>query len=323
MLFRSDHRGPKDGMKMRKFLSRLIAICLAAFVSAASGEDDVARSLKQLMGQCAIGRLGNGVLSYEGLTNAKVQGEYRIGSPEYDEVCRKGNCEAAWSFGEGMSWVVIRNILTNQVLVVNQEAEVQWRSTIEFELRSMLSVSRDGSTIAAVGRVNGVDSIWHVKKDGARVAWRLPRVTRSERMQVGWHAATAGNVVSDGEWTLLCEDAVGKGCRRLFAGFLPSLSPDGHMAAVRTSEETLLIYDLESSALVKRLVARAGWGGDAAKWSPDSKLIILNEMTGNGSRLAVYEIGSSKRQYARQTNGKSGARLGIINLRTRTSRTGK
>jgi hypothetical protein len=297
---------------MVKFLFEVVVFIVLNSVRPALWAEDFSTSLKQFLNSHAIGVVGDGVIRHKSFSQSEIKAEYVIRGSDYSELCRGAVCEADWSVGRDTSWVVVRNILSNQVLVVNQSGEVQWRGGIGFELRSMLSVSADGNTIAAIGRENGVDSIRHITKSGARVVWTLPDVVRSERLQVGWQPSKFGNVVSDGKWIMFCDDSAGQVCRREFLGFLPSLSPDGNMIAFFSSETTLEVYDVKSRTVVTRLEARSGWAFEMPKWSPNSKFLILNEIARDGSRLSVFEFSTKRRAFVGETRGKTMAHVGIV-----------
>ena len=299
---------------MRKFLFSFFIFLLLNTALTISKAGDGASSIKQPVDGMLLGRFGEGFLRYEAIRTSRLVIEHPIKSIEYDEMCSRGVCEAAWSSGEGHTWVALRNILSNQVMVLSQNAQVQWRGLIHFEPRSMLSVSKDGKTIAAIGRLNGIDSVWHITKDGTRLAWRLPTVFNCERFQVGWQEATGGNLVFDGEWALLCEGTTSDGCQRLYKGYLPSLSPDGNMVALLRNDKTLEVYDITNRTLMASFETKVGWGHDAAKWSPDSKFLILNEATRRGSRLAIVELSRKKTLFTRRTDDKSIAHVGVARI---------
>lgn len=298
----------------------MFLVVMLSGVVPASGRAADMGSKKELMEGYAFGDFRGGVLFYENLVNHRAVGKYPIPDAEYAAMCGDGSCEASWCPGEAMDWVAIRNIQSNRVMVVSGTAQVQWKTILPFEVRSPLSVSRDGKTIAVIGRQNSIDSIWHVNEQGARPVWTLDNVMSSERLQSGWKAAALINVVSDGEWTLLCDVLAEPGCRRLFRGYLSSVSPDGKLVAVMSGQNTVAVYDIEGSAAVVRLSARMGWAHDAPKWSPDSRLLVLNEMTSRGSRVAIVDVIKKDKRHGRQTYGKSMSRMGVVQVPTASFR---
>ena len=177
----------------------------------------------------------------------------------------------------------------------------------------MLSVSNDGLTIAAVGRVAGREHIWHVSKTGeARRMWSFPLTRYSGRLQVGW-ASSTDNVASDGEWVMLCESRALAACKPLIRGDLPAVSPAGKLIAILSSGKEVSVYDLESNRVVARLRTKMEWAHESPKWGLHSTELVLNEATRQGSELIVVSLDGKREKYRLNTRGRTTSQNGIVN----------
>jgi len=297
-------------MKMTKVLTKMflglpMIVCFANSVTGSDAQVAHART-----GWVSLGALQSGVLVYAGVTENRKRKEFTVGE-EYETLCRAGTCEAAWSSGEFGTWVVIRNILTNQIMVLDQSGKMQWKGIAAFEPRSMFSVSRNGRKVAAIGRKDGVDSIWHIESGGSYAVVPLANVMRSERLQIGWLPSGDRHIVSDGEWTMVCSILGTRDCTRLLRGHLPALSPDGRLVAAFADEHSVNVFDILENRIICRLTSKEEWGSDSVKWVPGLEWIVLNESTRNGSRLVIFDKKGAKRGNSRSTAGRSIARMGI------------
>lgn len=299
---------------MRRFHFSYFGCVFASMLWALGQDKASSMSNRQVLNSFVIGRLSEGVIRYESLKNAEIIRRYRIDAEVYEDVCRTGSCEASWSTRGPLSWVAIRNILSNRVIVADQYGKVRWTGVIAFEPMSMLSVDKDGNTLALIGRVNGASSVWFITKSGSRVAFALPTVERSDRLQIEWGDADGVIYLSDGKWVLQCGGNSHHSCERLVEGRLPSLSPDGTMLAFFSGDRALDIYSIKVARTVFKLETKIGWGAASPKWSSDSDHLILDEATTKGSRLTIVEISSRKVKSARQTNDKSIAQMGLVRL---------
>ena len=299
------HRERLDGIKMARFHSTLFVFFvmngLATGLSQSSAEPRV-----------SLGRLVGGTLIFEQLNDSKKVIRVPIESTEGANLCQPSECAVSWSVRPGGAWIAIRNLRSNKTHVISDSGRILWTNTLPFEARSMLSVSRDGKTVAVVGRVAGEEHIWHVDASGSRRMWSAHLKQYSGRLQVGWVGSSLSNVFSDGDMIRLCEMPVTRGCKPLMNGDLPSVSPDGRNIAALSDRKTVDIYDLVSNRVTARLVARLEWGHETPKWDETSKVLVLSEVTRKGSSLRIMDLMGKAYPYHRNTNNRTTAENGIV-----------
>lgn len=259
----------------------------------------------------SLGRMEGGLLYYEELTRSRKTVTVPV-SEEVVTMCRSGDCTVAWSEGVTKTWIAIRNTRTQDLVVIDNKGQFSWKARIPFEVRSMLSVSKTGQSIAAVGRLNGEEHIWHLDAESAQAVWKVALARYSGRLQVGWFDSSTRNVFSDGEWIDLCDLDSTPRCRHLTEGEFPAVSPDGTMIAVFENAKTVSVYNVRRGEVMSRLTTESEWASESPKWCPDSKCLAINEATAKGSRIVLVKLNGKRSRYSRSTNGRNTSEIGLV-----------